>query len=132
MKDKTLILYGCRLDSAHSPEKTSTLSLIHAAAVPEGTDCDDQARQLLVWLANYLHPATMACMDWDRDLAREKERLRAEVAEYKALNETFAVRLASCSDVLGRAAEKGKVSSEDVTRIIGECRCAIRSPTTRG
>jgi len=42
-------------------------------------------------------------------LVREVRRLRAELAEQKAANLALAERLAACSEVLGRAAEKGRV-----------------------
>ena len=41
--------------------------------------------------------------------AGEMRRMRAELAEQKQLNLQLAERLAACSQVLGRAAERGKV-----------------------
>ena len=39
----------------------------------------------------------------------ERNRLMAELAEQKAVNLKLADRLAKCSEVLGRAAERGRV-----------------------
>ena len=41
-------------------------------------------------------------------LQQECDRLRAELAEQKRANLALAERLAACSEVLGRAAEKGR------------------------
>ena len=42
-------------------------------------------------------------------LQMECDRLRAELAEQKRINLQLADRLAACSQVLGRAAERGRV-----------------------
>lgn len=52
-----------------------------------------------------LHTAVTAAA-WAAD---EMRRLRAELAEQKQLNLQLANRLAACSQVLSRAAERGKV-----------------------
>ena len=49
-----------------------------------------------------------------RRLEAEVRRLRAEVAEQKRANVQLAERLASCSEVLGQAAGRGKV-----------CQCSV-------
>ena len=44
-----------------------------------------------------------------RDVLVERDRLRAELEQQKQLNLQLAERLSACSQVLGRAAERGKV-----------------------
>ena len=50
--------------------------------------------------------------EYAQELRGEILRLQAELAAQKRLNVQLAERLAACSQVLGRAAERGKVCAE--------------------
>lgn len=109
---------GRRLESPHSKPFEEGIIVERLGVWAQDPEYEKDARKILMFLAETLPPGTLAALEWDKD------GIAGELRMARMIVKSLTARCAAQAELLGKCAENGKVSREDVLLIISECQTA--------
>lgn len=105
---------GRRLESPHSKPFEESVIVERMGIWVQPPNYENDARDILMFLAQVLPAGTLAALEWDKD------GIASELRYARMIVKSLTARCAAQSELLGRCAENGKISSEDVSKVIAD------------